>query len=503
MRILIIIFLLTFALLFGQFKSFSNYANFKTEYAYQSESLVLFARMEVQPDETRKQLIDGLIADLKDEGLWDKILLFYTFASHTKQAGLLNWRSTNYDAILGVDDIFFVSDQGMAGNSEDMYIDTGFNPATDGGGLLSANSICVGIYSRTSTNSNIKYLFGIVDDTLGLALNWRVDDTERYYANGEYVDYQTALPSVGFSILNRTDSEYFTRQKQDGIYSIISSPSIALPDGDMFILAQNDFSFGGEYFSDSEIGFFFLSSGLTTDQISILTNLVETKYLHPIGASVIDPHPPVVVGYGTAWDAEVDYIAQEATITDDNDRLLIVAIATNANGSPIADSVKWGSSLLTLKKRITQDNNAQAELFYFVNPDIGTDSIRVYYSEELNLESHVGWVYLNNANQSSPFGDIDTLIQASGSGSPISLTVLSDTTELIFGFMCSENEGIITEGVGQIVLWEEYPDLGGDNIAAGGSYKHGEADSTTMEYGLFDDEHRAFMVIAIKAKSSE
>ena len=68
--------------------------------SYETESEALFARMTAQPDATRKGHINTLIASLKSAGVWSKLDTLYLFAAHDSQAGLLNWKSTSFNATL-------------------------------------------------------------------------------------------------------------------------------------------------------------------------------------------------------------------------------------------------------------------------------------------------------------------------------------------------------------------------------------------------------------------
>lgn len=64
---------------------------------YEPEAKLLFSRMAAQPTNSRKRLINKTIRALKRADVWPAIDGIYFIASHTLQAGLLNWKYDKYD----------------------------------------------------------------------------------------------------------------------------------------------------------------------------------------------------------------------------------------------------------------------------------------------------------------------------------------------------------------------------------------------------------------------
>lgn len=79
------------------------------------EAETLFAAMSVQPDTTRKTLIDSTIAALIAAGAWTKYEEFFMFAAHDVQAALLNWVNPAESAIR-VGSATFTTDRGFTGD---------------------------------------------------------------------------------------------------------------------------------------------------------------------------------------------------------------------------------------------------------------------------------------------------------------------------------------------------------------------------------------------------
>lgn len=97
--------------------------------AYSVEALALFARMSVQPDATRKALINDRIKALKASGAWGKLDFLHFEAAHDAQAARLNWVSSSYDLITIAGPVFTV-DRGYAGDGATSYLQvSGYNPS--------------------------------------------------------------------------------------------------------------------------------------------------------------------------------------------------------------------------------------------------------------------------------------------------------------------------------------------------------------------------------------
>jgi hypothetical protein len=85
---------------------------------YQSETDTLLAAMTTQPSNGRKVLIDNLITDLMDAGVWDKLGVFYVHAAHHEQAGRLNWKNPAFGLLTRVNSMAFAVDGGFTGNGQ-------------------------------------------------------------------------------------------------------------------------------------------------------------------------------------------------------------------------------------------------------------------------------------------------------------------------------------------------------------------------------------------------
>lgn len=107
--------------------------------AYGAEATALFGRMAVQPDATRKGLVDDLIASLlagavSGTNVWAMLDGFYMMAAHTDQAGLLNWKQPLYN-LTAVNAPNFIADQGYNGDGATSYLDPSLSTFQENPGI--------------------------------------------------------------------------------------------------------------------------------------------------------------------------------------------------------------------------------------------------------------------------------------------------------------------------------------------------------------------------------
>lgn len=85
------------------------------------------------PSEAVRTKQNTLLAAMKADGVWAKLDVFYVFAQDGGSAfATLNWKNPNANQSTLVSSPTFVSNGGFTGNGTSSYIDTNFNPATQG-----------------------------------------------------------------------------------------------------------------------------------------------------------------------------------------------------------------------------------------------------------------------------------------------------------------------------------------------------------------------------------
>jgi hypothetical protein len=116
-----------------------------------SEAETFVGRMAVEPDDTRKGVIDDLFGALKSgalsgSNLLNKLNALWLFAAHNQADGRLNAIGNTF-TVSETSSPTWSADQGYTFNGTSSLLDTGFNITTVG---LSETSVHIGLYSMTS-----------------------------------------------------------------------------------------------------------------------------------------------------------------------------------------------------------------------------------------------------------------------------------------------------------------------------------------------------------------
>lgn len=110
----------------------------------------LIAAFTGAPADLRKGYIARCIGALYAAGVWSKTNLLYIQAAHDQQAGTLNWIAPGSFALTLVNSPVFVADRGFTPDGTTGYLDTGWDPSNNGGGIYQRDSAHVGLYQRTN-----------------------------------------------------------------------------------------------------------------------------------------------------------------------------------------------------------------------------------------------------------------------------------------------------------------------------------------------------------------
>ncbi len=126
----------------------------------------------------RKRLVDNLIVGLKADGLWTKLDRLWLFAAENAGSALIdlvyNWTAT----VTGHAPSFTI-DRGYAGDGSTTYIDTAFNPSSDGQ-QYTLNSASLHLWDNTSHASDATESMGANDGSgnfadIGVFSNFAAD----------------------------------------------------------------------------------------------------------------------------------------------------------------------------------------------------------------------------------------------------------------------------------------------------------------------------------------
>jgi hypothetical protein len=111
--------------------------------SYDADALAYFAAMSVEPDATRKGLLNDLIVGLKADSVWTKITWLSVLAAHDAQAARINIKNPAQVATVSGSPVFNTN-QGYAGDNTSAYLDSGV-----AGSTLTSTDLSQFAYVRT------------------------------------------------------------------------------------------------------------------------------------------------------------------------------------------------------------------------------------------------------------------------------------------------------------------------------------------------------------------
>ena len=248
---------------------------------FSAAAVALFAAMAVQPDATRKTLIDTFIKALISAGVWTLLDVLYVFAAHTEQAALLNWKAPGTFDGTSVSATAFTTDVGFTGDAVADYINTNFNPFS-AGGSYTQDSASFGARTTTDRSDNAdKCLIGW---TAGTAVSILRTDSGSGFGtinvNGSGANLQGAATGLGWWGVTTTSNAAVMDVYRDGAaFNSGVRTSAALADGSTFqvlaIAASN--------FSDEVANSAFIGGQLSSAQMAAFY-AAELAYMQAVGA---------------------------------------------------------------------------------------------------------------------------------------------------------------------------------------------------------------------------
>lgn len=242
--------------------------------SYDAASTAYFAAMSVQPDATRKGLIDALIAGLKADGVWALLDLLALPAAHDAQAGLLN-AVNPAQALVKSGTMTFTTDRGYAGDGSTGYLST---PANDNGwSLFTLNSATLGVWVNSTGGSTVNIIGqatgGVVRMAPYTGANLQARLGSATAVTGAVAD------GLGFSCAVRSSSSTITSYRGSAqVATSAANTSTALA-GDPILLNRQ-----GAVYHPGRIAAFALGAALDATKEAALNTRLST-YLTAIGGN--------------------------------------------------------------------------------------------------------------------------------------------------------------------------------------------------------------------------
>lgn len=244
---------------------------------YGDEALALFAAMTVEPDATRKGLIDTCIADLIAGGVWAKLDFIYMLAAHDEQAAFLNWLNPGGpNTITKTGTVDFVVDRGhTAGTASGDRLNTQFTDTSVSKSMLDNTHFSVWVLNNVQSNN-----FGApITGNNGHNSVRPFLTVNNYAINVQGITPQGAsTDSRGFWMGVRADSSTSTAFKNNGTLASASGITTAPVGNAIYICGRNGFTS-----TRNQVAVATWGAALNAGERTVLYNALNA-YLTAVGA---------------------------------------------------------------------------------------------------------------------------------------------------------------------------------------------------------------------------
>lgn len=258
-----------------------------TASAYDPDAVAYFASMTVQPDATRKGLINSAFLSLKAAGVYAKLDTLHLVAAHDAQAARLNIKGAAYSLTV-VNAPTFTVDRGYQGDgvSASLVI-TGYNPSVADGKLYTLDSAAVGAWANAHpapTTANTSALIGtngadggprMIPLSAASQMQCRMNQTSS--STNVALAANTRLGFHGMSRPSAAGYDAYAGSATPIPVAVVSSSPIGATQIGFF-------SQSGSLFSQDRVGATFAGGGLSQAEMASVYNTLNT-YLTAIGAN--------------------------------------------------------------------------------------------------------------------------------------------------------------------------------------------------------------------------
>jgi len=182
------------------------------------------------------------------------------------------------------------------------------------------------------------------------------------------------------------------------------------------------------------------------------------------------------------------------TVSAGTDRVLIVGGAIRAGAPVNFTNMTYNGIALTRILGVTGADDVRAELWYLINPPVGTFDVRLTASASRNLAG--GAMTFTGVHQTTPIGTPDS---AGGQSNSTSVTVTSAPGEMVVDVVAQRDPGTMgTLTAGPLPQAEQYRrDHTNTNMRIAGSTEVGAA-SVTMSWTFTLDPRHAQVAVPLK-----
>lgn len=247
-------------------------------YAYDADFYAIVeyavANSITAPSTTQQQWLSKMVADLKTNSMWTIFDRFWTFAQDgSSNFARLDWKnpSTTGNQVTLVNTPTWTSNKGYSGTGT-AYIDTNFNPTTNGSQYTLNNAGRYLFISARSAGTAI-FLDG-TDTTNENAMIMHSSNNANNINSGTTLGSTLATLTVGFHSITRTSSTASSRSTSFNASN--NHNSSALINKNQFIMRS-----GNSYNTNSTYGWYALGGAISDANIPVLREIIN-KYLYAL-----------------------------------------------------------------------------------------------------------------------------------------------------------------------------------------------------------------------------
>jgi hypothetical protein len=285
--------------------------------------VLLFLNATGITDQTIASALCALVAGMKANGTWAKCNAIYPFVgatATTHKYNLKNPLDTNAAFRLSFVGGWTHSQSGALPNGTNAYADTFLNTTTN----LSLNSHSFGIYSRTNNTIELK-LYGNYQVSNASFLHHNLTGAGANFNSGTVANgiIYTANPSTGFLMASRTSNTLFQAYRS-GVSLGTNTTAVSTLPNLVFYLGARNASGTAQTFSNHELAFAFLGSGLSPTESIDLSSLVQ-QFQIALGRQIAFP-------YVSDTDAQAFVNAANITSVTQANAINTLVVDLKANG---------------------------------------------------------------------------------------------------------------------------------------------------------------------------
>ena len=222
------------------------------------------------PSAAQQTLQNTLVTDLKTAGVWDKLDVFYVFATDgDSDFATLNWKTPSSHQVTKINSPTFTADSGFTGDGSSSYLDTNYNPATSGTNYT-LNDASISIWNNTFVLNN--FITGVNDSAYNClrmsasSANIRIN-----------MGINSLSPVVNFSDSNKTFRQ-LNRTSSSNVTAFIDTTSTTHSGASTSIEGQNQLILkASSFYSSTEVAFFGMGASLVSENADFYSALNTYK----------------------------------------------------------------------------------------------------------------------------------------------------------------------------------------------------------------------------------